>query len=530
MADPFSIFVGAVGIAGLGGKAVEAVHEFHGNYKRASTQIGHARAQQELLQFSLQGPPISQIHEPLEALRSSLQAISESFPEDIDSETKRGKLKWAARQKMKVSETLSHLKDVEISATRFSILQVLKGIENIQRVLLELSAQQRDRAIEESRRQIAFPGQSGQGCPNHRSNTQQAKIYRGDCWGVSMCFISSSMNETKRYDLIIRVKSLCSSILNSRITMSWPSWLGLSVSPTTKIQRVIQDDDPILEACRNDNSAECGRLFMAGKAHPNDTTTDNLTLLYLAITEGNENATHVLLDNGADPNLTYGSWETSPLCTAFFCGNIEIVRLLLSAGAELDYVNRRRWTCLRYLYDPTLYNLYTVELLELCHQEEFDGWDCPDTSGWTMAHRAAAFGHECDIRKLQNLKVCFTTSTLELHWLPIFCAVRYANESTFNILVDMISPSDLPKLRDVRGWTLLHLAAMTGSESILTRLFRCQCDPYIVSDKSEMSVPGGLEFRELTPDDIAKVCGHEELYNRVLAQGGWKTEHARNLS
>ncbi|KAH7407729.1 ankyrin repeat-containing domain protein [Cadophora sp. MPI-SDFR-AT-0126] len=528
MADPFSIFVGAVGLAGLGGKAVEAVHEFYGDYSRAITRISHAKAQKELLLSYLHHIPVSQADETLDTLRSSFQAIAESFPEGLDCETKKGKFKWATRQKAKVSETLGQLKEVEISATRLSTLQILEGTESIRKILLELSARQRDTAIEENRRQVALSGKRGQLYSNNPSHPQEAKIYRGDCWGISICLISSSMNETKRYALIIRVKSFYSSILHSRITMNWPSWLDLSVSPTTKIQRLIHDDDPILEACRNDDSAELGRLFMAGKAHPNDTTTDNLTLLYVAITKGNENATQVLLDNGADPNLTYGSWDTSPLCTAFFCGHIEIVRLLLSAGAELDYVNRRTWTCLRYLYDPDRCNLYTVELLELCHREKFDGWDCPDTSGWTLAHRAAAFGHERDIRKLQNLKVCFTTSTLALHWLPIFCAVRYANESTFNFLAAMIPPSDLSKLRDVRGWTLLHLAAMTGSEAILARLFRCQCDPYTVSDKSEMSVPGGLEFRELTPGDIAKACGHEELYNGLLTHGGWKTEHAKD--
>jgi ankyrin repeat protein len=117
------------------------------------------------------------------------------------------------------------------------------------------------------------------------------------------------------------------------------------------------------------------------------------------------------------------------------------------------------WTSVRYIYDLQLTNLHTIELLDICAARDFDQWDTQDAVGWTIFHRASAFERGCDIKKLLNLRVSFDIYTFTLNWLPIFCSVKFGNESTFNFLVDLIPSSALPTLKDSRGWTLLHLAA-----------------------------------------------------------------------
>lgn len=62
MTDPFSIVVGAVSIAGLGGKAAEAAYKFQGDYRRASEQIDHTLTQLEVLQSYLEKADSSQFH------------------------------------------------------------------------------------------------------------------------------------------------------------------------------------------------------------------------------------------------------------------------------------------------------------------------------------------------------------------------------------------------------------------------------------------------------------------------------------
>jgi ankyrin repeat protein len=214
---------------------------------------------------------------------------------------------------------------------------------------------------------------------------------------------------------------------------------------------------------------------------------------------------------------------SSPLNTAFYSGRVDIVRLLLDANAELEYVNRRRWTPAQYIYDPQLCNLHTIELLDIYACRDFDQWDSQDAAGWTILHRASAFGRGKDIRKLLHLRASSIIYTFTLNWLPLFCSVKFGNESTFDVLADLIPRRDFPILMDVRGWTLLHLAAENGSEVLMTKLLRRGLDPYMKSDASSLAVPEGLELLELIPGDIAKRCNNQEAYERALKGAGRPT-------
>ena len=193
-------------------------------------------------------------------------------------------------------------------------------------------------------------------------------------------------------------------------------------------------------------------------------------------------------------------------------------------------MNRRTWTSDQYLYDSQFTNLHTIELLDICAAQGFDEWDAQEASGWTILHRASAFGRSSDIKKLLNLGASSNICTFTLNWLPIFCAVNSGNESTFDILADLILPWTLPKLRDSRGWTLLHLAAENGSETLMTLLLQRQLDPYAMSDASTIAVPDGLPFEEHTPGDIAKFCNNGDAYDRALKNAGCFMASRNDLS
>lgn len=206
----------------------------------------------------------------------------------------------------------------------------------------------------------------------------------------------------------------------------------------------------------------------------------------------------------------------SPLNSAFYYGNVEVARMLLAANSELDFVNRRLWTSPRYLFDPELSNLHTSEFLDICLCENFDQWDCQDAAGWTIFHRAAAFGRGQDIRKLLHLSACSTIRTATTNWLPIHCAIKYGNELTFDVLAELIPPHELVSLADSRGWTLLHLAAEYGSYSLIVKLLKFGLCSTLLSSASSLLVPNGLELKEVTPMDVAKACGNQESYDRAL--------------
>ena len=206
----------------------------------------------------------------------------------------------------------------------------------------------------------------------------------------------------------------------------------------------------------------------------------------------------------------------SPLNTAFYAGQVKTVRLLLDSKAELDYTNRRMWTSPRYIFDPQLTKMDTIQLLDICAAQGFDQWDTQDVVGWTIFHRASAFGGGSDIEKLLNLRASSNIYTFKLNWLPIFCAVKFGNESTFEVLVDLIHPLALPNFKDSRGWTLLHLAAENGSEAIMTQLLQRGLDPLAKTDQSAISLPEELSLKELTVGDIASFCNNQDAYERAL--------------
>lgn len=220
------------------------------------------------------------------------------------------------------------------------------------------------------------------------------------------------------------------------------------------------------------------------------------------------------------PGLTSSS---SPLDNAFYCGKPGIVRQLLAVKADLEYVNHRGWSPIPYMWDPVASNPHTIELLDICAEKSFDLWESQDLLGWTPLHRAAAFGHGKDIKKLTNVmggQASWNMVTLDLKWRPLHCAVRYGNLSTLNVLVNNVTPCDWLGLVDLRGWTPLHLAAQSGSEEVILKLFEAGADPSILSDASGISVPQGLENQELTPQMIAQQCGYQDIYEKARKTAG----------
>ncbi len=202
--------------------------------------------------------------------------------------------------------------------------------------------------------------------------------------------------------------------------------------------------------------------------------------------------------------------------TAFLYGHHDIVRLLLKADADLEYVNRRTWTAPRYIFDPNLSKRDPSILLDICASAEFRDWNPPDIVGWTILHRAAAFGQGRDITRLIHLGASTMAQIAVMNWLAIQCAAKYGNLSTFNVLADRIPSKNLVELTDSRGWTLLHLAAQTRSLDLLVNLLRRGFHPSTRTSASSLSVPEGLDGMEATPQEIAKASGNEDIYLQAL--------------
>ncbi len=201
-----------------------------------------------------------------------------------------------------------------------------------------------------------------------------------------------------------------------------------------------------------------------------------------------------------------------------------MIRLLLNAGAELEYQNSRIWTSLSYLWDPTRpTHTTTTEILEICTIQGFSAWDNTDPRGWTPTHRAGAYGSGEDIRNLEFKGANLHSYTTDHLWGPMTCAVWYSNESTFDAFMDLFEIEEILGISDSRGWTLLHMAAQTGCEHILRRLLLVGADRGALTMGTEFWVAEGLEWKSLTAEVIARGHGHGEVWDKVVEEVDNKT-------
>ena len=93
--------------------------------------------------------------------------------------------------------------------------------------------------------------------------------------------------------------------------------------------------------------------------------------------------------------------------------------------------------------------------------------------------------------------------------------------STFSFLAEDIPIPILLTLKDSRGWTLLHLAAASGSDKMITFLVEIGAEPTTLSYPASVLVPEEMEYKELTPRTIAEYYGHGQLYDDALRTAGF---------
>jgi hypothetical protein len=116
--DPFSVIASAIGIAGVGGQAVQAVQSARdvcGNYRHAAEQMQHAKAKSDMLESFRQNSSMKS-NPKLAVAQSSFEAISSSFPENLHPSSKRRRLLWAAKDKERTTKLLAQLTEIETSA------------------------------------------------------------------------------------------------------------------------------------------------------------------------------------------------------------------------------------------------------------------------------------------------------------------------------------------------------------------------------------------------------------------------------
>ncbi|KAI9740489.1 MAG: hypothetical protein M1834_005069 [Cirrosporium novae-zelandiae] len=191
-----------------------------------------------------------------------------------------------------------------------------------------------------------------------------------------------------------------------------------------------------MNACRNGDLETVQKLFESREASPFDLTEHGESPLELAIESANANLVAFLLENGTDPNTIVNEvFGMTVLQLALYHRDVDIVRLLLSYEACPWQTDSTGWTNMFYLFavtrgdDEAGLDCLRILVMECC----FPPLVTRDADGWTILHRAAAFG-SLEMVRLLIAQGADPTERLG-SWIPAHQAVDKKRHTVLNELL-----------------------------------------------------------------------------------------------
>lgn len=306
--------------------------------------------------------------------------------------------------------------------------------------------------------------------------------------------------------------SLTRHLLSNSISFASPSNISL--------QRLVAGDSNGFVACLSGDLETLKRHLKSGAATLEDVTAKNWTLMTAAILGGNVEMVQFLLDNGMGVNTTFGQSQTSYIQWALDKKQYNVARCLLSNKADVNYVSLLGWNALFYCWPKAGMGMEArSEEVEFLSRHDYLDVDLVDRWGWTVLQRLAAYGIAIDVQNLIQLGASLQHLHMPFGWPAIFHAAYWGNLDTFIELLKHY-PEDIIRTEDVRGWTLLHVAASAGREEIARLLLSIGANPRAVSRPSFEMMPESIQGLCCTPSEVAAAQGPERLqkFEDVLAE------------
>jgi len=210
------------------------------------------------------------------------------------------------------------------------------------------------------------------------------------------------------------------------------------------------------------------------------------------------------------------------LQVAFAYRKIDIARLIISKGADVHHINARGRTAAINIFGFVESDETTTcdEYLDILKGQSIIDFDAQDCEGWSCMHAAAAYGNSNDIVSLLKAGATLNLYTKRPFWMPIFYAVQFGNISTFTELRKYHPGFAI--MRDVRQWTLLHIALNAKRIQMAELLISLGADPHTTSLPTDFGVPEDLKGLAVTPGDIARLRGPDvfSAYTEALRTAG----------
>ncbi len=160
--------------------------------------------------------------------------------------------------------------------------------------------------------------------------------------------------------------------------------------------------------------------------------------------------TKLLLDSGADPNTRHPLNNNTSLHSAAAAGNVELIKLFLSAGADVSLKNNQGKSALRIATDCGQINAFD----SLLNPKNIDINETDTEFGMTLLHAAAICGSTGIIQLLIRRGANVSAKDYAGN-TPLYYAAKYGHKSSADLLVSAGASSD--KLIENYGYSkVLH--------------------------------------------------------------------------
>ncbi|KAI8634383.1 ankyrin repeat-containing domain protein [Xylariaceae sp. FL1651] len=575
--DPLSVTAGVVGLLDVVSRLSFSILRFKGDYKLADEDLNSARdhalllkeeiSKLEQIKSSSFSPPrkTAKLHNDLDQIsnhshlaiddasfekaiataRNLFRNIEASFPLRSDPHTWRSKVRWAMKDKQAFAHLKDHLQSAESTLQGIVLMEQLRvsrmiyGMLHRQQSLMEKlergdivsqtntinmsvitrpTAQLSTAIIEAQLRELHL--ESKPNIRQHGAVKTKKVLPRGtqfDRWGFSGRLVAVPRENGTSYQAGMRI-SLLGKMYSVQLRMTNP---GFSFVPTLSVRNIVPTDSELASVCRAGNFDRARQLLTNSMAHGNDVTAAGWPMLDYAIESGSARLVRLLLDHGADPNLTYGEHHMTALQSSFLRGELDIARILLNQGADIEHIDSDGYSVLSYLWivDKPLHK--SVEFMQLCASDGFSGVNACDSRGWTPFHRAAAVGTAEDVKAFLRLGASLDLRAEWYGWTALFFAASHDNVDTFQAIVEHSGPDILESL-DGDGWTLLHCCTYFGAPQVLKIILGSGIDVNKKTHPAPLPEDPELSYRELTALDIAMYIGPNryQMFMNILSETG----------
>lgn len=275
---------------------------------------------------------------------------------------------------------------------------------------------------------------------------------------------------------------------------------------------------PLHYACRK-GTREIVRMLIEYGADVNVTSNEGITPLQLAVTTGSKEIIKMLVDAGADVNATDNSGK-SVLIYGIKAGRTEAVRYLKELGADISCTDNEGRTAIDYANVTGLTQM--VENVMDANENKRDSY------GNTPLHQSCCNGHSEVVKLMLQKESTDVNATNDIGETPLYIAVRENNMYITELLIQ--AGADANK-KDNDGLSPLHVAARKGKVHIVGALVKGGADvncqnkhgetPLICAIKTNDYEKGNIDIVEILLECGADVnyrdmWGKSALYYAVM--------------